>query len=502
MTGHGTLTRPGRSRPRANRTAPHGRRVARATAPGAPTPASRSGLDLTGHGTPTYPGRSRPRRRRRAPQGRRVAGARSSSWRRGAWKLAVPLGLVVGLEMFTLPLHLGSDGSPGAPAAGLSAPILQQVLPRGQGYLEDPTLTVLLLVAGVLLFVVATGSGRARRRLGVAERGARARGVLASGAALFLIVTGVGAGINDYVGYVPDLTALLTLGESLDGTAVTTIPISFPGEPLQWRTLRYGPQLMHGSLGNPTLHVPSRWTYVFTPPGYSDPVNRDRHYPVLYLLHGYPGTSTDWLRAGGAGRTADVLYLHHKMPATIIVAPETNGGDVTQDSECLDPADPKRPQLATFLTRTVVDYVDANFRTIRTARGRAIGGMSSGAYCALNLGLQHHDEYGAIIAIMPFGDPGDSGRAALANRPDLVAANTPSRYIPRLRDLSQLSVFVSAGTAEPDIMATMLALAKDLTGRHAQVVVQKDPGGHDTWSQAQLDLPGALTAIGPHLASG
>src|SRR5438094_5650305 len=35
---------------------------------------------------------------------------------------------------------------------------------------------------------------------------------------------------------------------------------------------------------------------LYLPPGYDDPANRSRRYPVLYLLHGSPGRPDDWIQ--------------------------------------------------------------------------------------------------------------------------------------------------------------------------------------------------------------
>lgn len=432
----------------------------------------------------------------------RVSRHRADSRYRGGWRLAVLVGLALALEAFTLPLDLGPGSATATATADPAAPVLQQVVPHGEGYLEDPLVAVVLLGGGLLFAVITVSYRRSARRLGLRHPRARLHLAIASLAAAALLVGGTAAGVNAYVGYVPDLPALLSLGQALRGDAVSSIPIDFPGEPLAWRTRRFGPQLLHVPLGDPARNIPARWTYIFTPPGYNDPANADRRYPVIYLLHGFPGTSTDWFRAGGAGRTADVLLLHRSMPAAVIVSPESNGGSLTQDYACLDAADPGGPQLAGFLTGTVVDYVDAHFRTIPERRARAIGGMSAGAYCALNLGLHNPGKFGSIIALTPYGDPGADGRALLGNSKELIEANTPARYLPRLGSLAGTTVFLSAGTRDRQAMATMGELARGLRGADADVVTRTVPSGRDTWAQARLDLSTALTVVGPRLATG
>ena len=64
------------------------------------------------------------------------------------------------------------------------------------------------------------------------------------------------------------------------------------------------------------------------------------------------------------------------------VPPALPGAATTwaSDSECLNPV--RGPQFETYLTRDVVGWIDGHHRTVPQAEGRAIGGMSSGGYCA------------------------------------------------------------------------------------------------------------------------
>ena len=47
------------------------------------------------------------------------------------------------------------------------------------------------------------------------------------------------------------------------------------------------------SVGDAAAHISPRDTYVYLPPQYFDPARPHARFPVLYLLHGSPGTSID-----------------------------------------------------------------------------------------------------------------------------------------------------------------------------------------------------------------
>ena len=46
-----------------------------------------------------------------------------------------------------------------------------------------------------------------------------------------------------------------------------------------------------------------------------------------------------------------------------------------------------------------MSYIDSNYRTIATRQGRAVAGVSMGAWGAMLLGLKHHQLFGAVGAL-------------------------------------------------------------------------------------------------------
>lgn len=328
----------------------------------------------------------------------------------------------------------------------------------GRGPLETPLVPVafgaLLLVS---LLVVA-----ARRRSGP-SRSHPARRVAFALWVLVLAVLTVASSANAYVGYVPTPASLLGYGEGHSSVEVLRV-------------------------GDARLRVPDSSAYVYLPPGYATGAAHGRRYPVVYLIHGYPGGAIDWFRAGEAPRVMDALLRHHVVPPLILVAPDANGGWV-RDSECLDAV--HGPQIATFLTGPLVHAVDARYRTVRSRTGRMIGGMSSGGYCALNLGLRHLTTYGAILAFMPFGDPGAVTATVLGGDDRRWLDNAPRYYIPRMPFRPRISTFLAVGAHDPQAAAAR-ALADELRRRHQVVVLRELPGLDHTWYAARQMLPYGL----------
>jgi enterochelin esterase-like enzyme len=249
----------------------------------------------------------------------------------------------------------------------------------------------------------------------------------------------------------------------------------------------------------PALGFHHRAAYVYLPAGYDLRANDHRRYPVVYLLHGTPGGAIDWMRAGAVQTTMDTLVADHLIRPMIVVAPSSSWSWVT-DSECLDTV--RGPRAETYLTSVVVGWVDSHFRTIADRADRAIGGMSSGAYCALNLGLRHQQEFSVLLAHEPYGTPGlDAERRLLGGSAALYRANSPIEYLPTLRFSDQMAVFLDAGSDDQEGLREVRRLAAELADRGQVVAMRVAAGSGHTWREARLELPYSLIFADQHLGA-
>jgi enterochelin esterase-like enzyme len=385
--------------------------------------------------------------------------------------------------------------------------------------LESPWLAAGVLTAGALLIAVWVAGAVRRRRAGRRLAHPVVTRLGLGAAATVLLVAGGLLAVNSYVGYVPTTAALgnLLRGRSLvsagpvpAATVRRTAVTGWPHTPAAAARARLktapaapvdttGSQIVQLRIGAPELRVPPAPTFVYLPPGYTDPRNADVRYPVVYLIHGYPGQAADWLVAGRAQQAADLVRHDGLTGPMILVFPTATGGWL-HDSECLDAAGDGQ-KLGTYLTRVVVDTIDRTFRTIADRRGRAIGGMSSGGYCALNLGLRHLRTYSTILASMPYGDPGRGPlRHELGGSLALFHANSPSWYLTRMPFPQPVAVFLDAGTDDRVTRDTAQTMARDLAARGQYVALRVAPGLGHTWREASAELPYSLVFASQHLA--
>lgn len=111
----------------------------------------------------------------------------------------------------------------------------------------------------------------------------------------------------------------------------------------------------------------------------------EKHFPVVYLLHGYSGNYSNWITKVPALKTyADTYNI-------LIVCPDGNYSSWYFDS----PVD-STYRYETYITSEVVQYIDSHYKTIANKEHRAITGLSMGGHGALFLGFRHSDTFGAV----------------------------------------------------------------------------------------------------------
>ncbi|WP_185972406.1 alpha/beta hydrolase [Georgenia yuyongxinii] len=358
---------------------------------------------------------------------------------------------------------------------GSGADKLLAHLAHQHGILTSPLVgTVLLLVAVVL----GVGLVRKVRRAGGVRRLGATTVVLRGVAATGVVALAVGAYVNAYAGYLPTAGAVAQLVQPAQATT--------------------GGHLSSVQIPAPSLGIAGGSTEIYTPAGYES--SPGRRYPVIYLITGSPGTPADWFRAGRVDSTLEALTRAHVIPPAIVVAMGTGAGAM-EDTEYLNVVG--GPQVETYYTDVVIAYIDAHYRTVPDRAHRVVGGISSGGFGALNVGLHHLDLYSTILAFEPYGDPGPGSVDRLLGG-DLARyrANSPAEYI-RTMDFSQpVRVFLDVGGATGRDVTAVQALARDLTARGQVVRFRVEPGEHHTWSETAAGLPYGLAFAGDQLRQG
>jgi enterochelin esterase-like enzyme len=181
---------------------------------------------------------------------------------------------------------------------------------------------------------------------------------------------------------------------------------------------------------SPALGGRTQETYVYLPSGYAQ--HPRRRYPVLYLLHGFPGRPLAFIDTVRLGIIDDALTSTHRAAPLILVMPFGSTGTFT-DKEWANGISTGE-HWADFVARDVVNAVDARYRTIPSAAGRGIAGLSEGGYGAINIALHHPREFSMVESWSGYQRP-DPLRSLFGKRLQLLAANDPRLLLPRVAPL-------------------------------------------------------------------
>jgi enterochelin esterase-like enzyme len=261
----------------------------------------------------------------------------------------------------------------------------------------------------------------------------------------------------------------------------------------------------HGSGSVTEATFPAPWTggthstanvWIYTPPGYA---SSNRRYPVIYEV---PWATNGWDRIG-IFNILDGLTDSGRIPPTIVVFVSEGGGPYP-DSECIDSPD-HRQRIETYLTQTVVPYIDATYRTIASRAGRSLLGMSQGGYCVSMLALRYPGLFGTAIAFsgyyqagirsaqtvnaaLPFG--GDQAAIA-AHSPDVLAREVPAAM------RRQLLIELEADPNNSFYGTQYKLFSKVLEAAGVPVALFPTPLGH-SWIAPRVYLPAVLTTLAAH----
>jgi enterochelin esterase-like enzyme len=129
---------------------------------------------------------------------------------------------------------------------------------------------------------------------------------------------------------------------------------------------------------------------VYTPSGY----DKEKKYPVFYLLHGKGGNEKHWTQIGKANVILDNLYADKKAVPMIVVMP--NG----------EPQGGERTAFEDDLLGSVIPYVESHYSVKADRESRAIAGLSMGGGQSINIGLKNLDKFawiGGFSSALGFG---------------------------------------------------------------------------------------------------
>jgi len=263
-------------------------------------------------------------------------------------------------------------------------------------------------------------------------------------------------------------------------------------------TIAHG-RLARFELDAPELQDRHRAVRVYTPPGYDESSAAGERYPVVYMLHGWPGSDGNWPGLGRATVTADSLIVSGRIPPVLLVFPNGSGRGLLGRSLYVDAWDGSS-NVEQFLTRRLVPWVDSTFRTRRDAESRAVVGLSDGGTAAINLVLRHPDLFGACgshsadmrlekgLGTGSIVGPGPGGTT-------LLQSHSPLDYgADVLTRVGQHAVIYFDCGVDDESAGENREFDALLTRLGVPHTYHEFPGTHD-WKYWRTHLPGSLVAV-------
>lgn len=235
---------------------------------------------------------------------------------------------------------------------------------------------------------------------------------------------------------------------------------------------------------------------VLLPVDYAKPAAQDKHYPVLYLLHGLFGHYDNWI-------THTKLSDYAAKYSMIIAMPEGN------DSWYTDSATVPADKYETYIVQELIPDVQRRYRTLETREGRAIAGLSMGGYGALKFGVKHPETFvfvGSMSGALGAASWTESDLRGLEAiwrtlAPVYGSENSPTRAANDVRKLySELTptqvaalpyVYLDCGTEDP-LLSSSRSLADILVAHKIPHEYRELPGTH-SWPYWDAQVQKVLT---------
>ncbi len=258
------------------------------------------------------------------------------------------------------------------------------------------------------------------------------------------------------------------------------------------------PAVQHITVRSPALGGYADQVYVVLPPGYAS--NPGRRYPVLYLLHGFPGEPVQFLNVGQVASIEATLVASGRMKPVILVMP-AGSRSLLADEEWADGIR-KGNGWETFVARDLVGAIDARYRTIASGSGRGIAGLSEGGYGALNIGLHHPGEFSLLESWSGYMTA-DNIPAIFGRSAGNLAYNSPAAWISSVAGqvrAQRTYIWFYCG-ADDWLAGQNRAFAATLTALGIPHRFFVAPGTHN-WRLWRGQMPQALITASEHLSHG
>lgn len=118
---------------------------------------------------------------------------------------------------------------------------------------------------------------------------------------------------------------------------------------------------------------------IIFPAGYAR--EKQKRYPVIYLLHGRVGHYNDW--------TDKAKVVEYAKPYDFIIVMPEGGSDGWYSDSVIKPDD----KYESYFIQELIPEIDSHYRTLANRENRVVAGLSMGGYGALKFGLKYPEKF-------------------------------------------------------------------------------------------------------------
>lgn len=194
----------------------------------------------------------------------------------------------------------------------------------------------------------------------------------------------------------------------------------------------------------------------------------------------------------------DELIKENKTPALVVVFPDGNGPKI-HDSQYINATKISQPSEDYIME--VTQEVEARYRISPDRSGRGIGGLSSGAYGAMNIGLHHNDYFSIILCHSGYfvNNEGVTEKLLISKEVDRKK-NNPLDYISELELNPKTYIYMDTGKSDnKNYVLQNEEMDKALNEKQVEHVLNITDGWHD-WNLWSKNIINSLIFLGKYIS--
>ncbi|KAA0918175.1 alpha/beta hydrolase family protein [Dietzia sp. ANT_WB102] len=353
---------------------------------------------------------------------------------------------------------------------------------------------IALGVLAVLLGGVAIAGGSRHRRPWL---------VVGAVLAALSVVAGAAGHVNRVYAEFPTVGTVLGISDYRTvplADVIGSVPVTIggdlpPGTPLEavWTppaTMPTSGAITEASIPGTTSGFVARPAQIYLPPAYfTEPRPL---LPVLVLLAGQPGEPMDWVVSGRLPVVADAFAARHSGLSPVVVVADPIG-EPLGNTLCVDST---QGNARTYLSKDVPTWIHENLQVATGPDAMAIGGLSFGGTCALQMALSDPEIFPTFLDMSGQGEPTIGTRPATVEQffgGDEAAfrEHNPADLLATRRFPGLAGAFVY-GSSDTEYGPAARELYKAALAAGVDAHLSELPGGHSyaVWSAGlQHELP-------------